>query len=237
MTREDYIKALKSALLSLPASDIADICGDFEEHFSIGLSQGKTEHEISAELGDPSVVAATYFDEDLANIGHTMSESAFHAAATAATSGTAANTNGTTAAASAATAAGISGAALSAGQPAGTASVAAASVAPKEKDLTGARLFVIFLNILVTWWVAITIVSTLVSFWGVTISLVIGGIGAFIAMVGQAGDWITLLALCGVGAILLGIATGILNFFLCKWTVIGTRSYIKWNKKVYNEGF
>ena len=72
MTKEDYISNLRRALHTLPEADIADISQDFEEHFAIGLSQGKTEHEISAELGDPALVAATYFDEGLEDIGHTM---------------------------------------------------------------------------------------------------------------------------------------------------------------------
>jgi len=219
MTREEYLATLKSALHSLPESDIADIARDFEEHFSIGLSQGKTEHEISAELGDPATVAGTYFDEGLEDIGHTMKESAAHyasAASSAAANRSAAETSGTTGT---------------------TGSTAAVKPVSPQKDLTGARLFVILLNVLITWWVAITVISTLFSFWCVSISLLVGGIGSFTALAAAPGDWISVFVLFGLAGILLAVATGILNFFLSKWTVIGSKAYISWNKKLYNEGF
>lgn len=63
MNREEYLARLRKALSSLPASEVTDICGDFEEHFAIGLSQDKTEHEISAELGDPERVAGSYLGD------------------------------------------------------------------------------------------------------------------------------------------------------------------------------
>lgn len=219
MTREEYLATLKSALHSLPETDIADIARDFEEHFSVGLSQGKTEHEISAELGDPVTVASTYFDEGLEDIGHTMKESAAHYAAAASS----ASANKPAAVTSV-----ISGTAGSEG--------AAKAISP-EKDLTGARLFVILLNVLITWWVAITVLSTLFSFWCISVSLLIGGIGSFTALAAAPGDWISVFILFGMAGILLAVATGILNFFLSKWTVIGSKAYINWNKKLYNEGF
>ncbi|MEI8199919.1 MAG: DUF1700 domain-containing protein [Eubacteriales bacterium] len=219
MTREEYLATLKSALHSLPETDIADIARDFEEHFSVGLSQGKTEHEISAELGDPATVAGTYFDEGLEDIGHTMKESAAHYAAAAATAS--ANRPG----------AAISGTSGTSG------STADAKAISPQKDLTGARLFVILLNVLITWWVAITVLSTLFSFWCVSVSLLIGGIGSFTALAAAPGDWISVFVLFGLAGILLSVATGILNYFLSKWTVIGSKAYINWNKKLYNEGF
>jgi len=219
MTREEYLATLKSALHSLPETDIADIARDFEEHFSVGLSQGKTEHEISAELGDPATVAGTYFDEGLEDIGHTMKESAAHYASAASS----ASANRPVAA--------ISGTSNTSG------SAATAKAISQEKDLTGARLFVILLNVLITWWVAITVISTLFSFWCVSVSLLIGGIGSFTALAAAPGDWISVFVLFGMAGILLAAATGILNFFLSKWTVIGSKAYINWNKKLYKEGF
>jgi len=228
MTREEYLATLKRALHSLPETDISDIARDFEEHFSVGLSQGKTEHEISAELGDPATVANTYFDEGLEDIGHTMKESAAHyasaasAASTAAANRPAAATLGTS---------GTSGATGTSGN------AGAAKTITPEKDLTGSRLFVILLNVLITWWVAITVISTLFSFWCVSVSLLVGGIGSFTALAAAPGDWISVFVLFGMAGILLAVATGILNFFLSKWTVIGSKAYINWNKKLYKEGF
>ena len=219
MTREEYLATLKSALHSLPETDIADIARDFEEHFSVGLSQGKTEHEISAELGDPATVAGTYFDEGLDDIVHTMKESAAHYAAAA--SSASANRP-------AAVTPGTSG---TSGNP-----ESVKAISP-QKDLAGARLFVILLNVLITWWVAITVISTLFSFWCVSVSLLVGGIGSFTALAAAPGDWISIFVLFGMAGVLLAAATGILNFFLSKWTVIGSKAYINWNKKIYNECF
>ncbi len=211
MTRDEYISTLKRALASMKQADITDIARDFEEHFDVGLSQGKTEHEISAELGDPTIVAQTYFEPELEDIGHTMEEQKAHVAGTGSESGATA--------------------APTVISPAGT------TAASTEKDLTGARLFVILFNVLVMWWVVITVFSTLLSFWCISISLLVAGIAAFAALPAVVGGWISVLILTGISGILLAAATGILNFFLSKWAVIGCRAYVNWNKKIYKEGF
>lgn len=60
MNRREYINKLSMYLQGLPSSELQDILSDYEEHFDIGLSKGKTEEEISAELGDPKEVADSY---------------------------------------------------------------------------------------------------------------------------------------------------------------------------------
>ena len=60
MTRDEYLRTLRLALSHLSSEEREDICRDFEEHFAIGISQGKTEHEISAELGSPAAIADSY---------------------------------------------------------------------------------------------------------------------------------------------------------------------------------
>lgn len=229
MTREEYISALKSALHALPEPDITDIAQDFEEHFAIGLSQGKTEHEIAAELGDPTIVAGTYFEESLEDIGHTMKESAAHSAAAAAAASSAHRATMTTP--------GTPGFSSTAGSSGAAGSSGTTQAAAPVKDLSGARLFVILLNVLVTWWAALTIYCTLLSFWCVSLSLMAGGIAAFAGLAAAPGDWTAVLVLSGIAGIMMAVATGILNYFLSKWTVIGSKAYISWNKKLYNEGF
>ena len=223
MTRQEYISALKNALRALPEPDITDIAQDFEEHFEIGLSQGKTEHEIAAELGDPTVVAGTYFEESLEDIGHTMKESEAHTAAAAA-------------AASSANKASIASSGAS-GAYGTTGSAGTAQAGTPAKDVSGARLFVILLNIFVTWWAALTIYCTLLSFWCVSLSLMAGGVAAFAGLAAASGQWTAILILSGIAGVTMAVATGILNYFLTKWTIIGSKVYINWNKKLYNEGF
>ena len=201
MNREENLARLRRALSSLPASEVTDICGDFEEHFAIGLSQDKTEHEISAELGDPESVANSY----LGDAGESVStEDAVRAAASCT-----GNSDG----------------------------ASSANAAAQEKDLTGPRLFVILFNVLVMIWVAFTWVTTLFCLWCVTLAFLAAGIGLLLGLVAASGIGISLLILFGIGSLLLAVGSGILNFFLTKWSVIGTKAYVKWNIKVYNKGF
>ncbi len=60
MNRREFIEALKRELGNLPQSEIEDILYDYEEHFEVGLSKGKTEEEIAQELGSPRTIAKSY---------------------------------------------------------------------------------------------------------------------------------------------------------------------------------
>lgn len=60
MNRVEYINRLKIALQGMPNEELKDILSDYEEHFDIGISKGKTEEEISRELGNPREVASSY---------------------------------------------------------------------------------------------------------------------------------------------------------------------------------
>ena len=60
MNRVEYLSKLKSLLHNLPQGELDDILSDYHEHFEIGLSKGKTEAEISKELGDPLEIARNY---------------------------------------------------------------------------------------------------------------------------------------------------------------------------------
>ena len=56
----EYLQALSRALGRLDQSEREDILADYREHFEIGLSQGKTERQIAAELGEPECIARLY---------------------------------------------------------------------------------------------------------------------------------------------------------------------------------
>lgn len=57
MNKNEFLTKLDSYLRKLPSEERQDILQDFEEHFTIGLEEGKTEEEISESLGSPSSIA------------------------------------------------------------------------------------------------------------------------------------------------------------------------------------
>lgn len=63
MTQNQFLKIMSGILKELPESEQRDILYDYEEHFAIGLKEGKTEEEISRELGDPKAIARIYHAE------------------------------------------------------------------------------------------------------------------------------------------------------------------------------
>ena len=62
MTRKEFLTALTQYLVTLSAEEKADIISDYEEHFRVGLENGKTEAEIAAALGSPYDVASQFLD-------------------------------------------------------------------------------------------------------------------------------------------------------------------------------
>ena len=57
MTKDQFLTKLEASLKRLPSDERQDIVQDFEEHFTIGLAEGKTEEEISVSLGSPQQIA------------------------------------------------------------------------------------------------------------------------------------------------------------------------------------
>lgn len=62
MNKNEFIDAMEKTLIRLPKADRDDILSDYEAHFAIGVENGKTEEEVSASLGDPYELAATYLE-------------------------------------------------------------------------------------------------------------------------------------------------------------------------------
>lgn len=60
MNRVDFLNSLNSQLSRLSQAERTDILYDYEEHFAIGLEQGKTEEEIARSLGDPRLIARQF---------------------------------------------------------------------------------------------------------------------------------------------------------------------------------
>lgn len=60
MKKDEFILALKQALITQNTSDIEEIISDFEDHFAAALQEGKTEEEITETLGHPALIAEQY---------------------------------------------------------------------------------------------------------------------------------------------------------------------------------
>ncbi|WP_018661692.1 DUF1700 domain-containing protein [Heyndrickxia acidiproducens] len=57
MNKKQFLSKLDSSLKRLPSNERQDILQDFEEHFTIGMQEGKTEEQISSLLGSPHQIA------------------------------------------------------------------------------------------------------------------------------------------------------------------------------------
>ncbi|WP_025027995.1 HAAS signaling domain-containing protein [Caldalkalibacillus mannanilyticus] len=59
MTKKDFLHQLRRHLDGLPHQEVEEILNDMEDHFHLGLEEGKTEQEITKILGDPIKIAKT----------------------------------------------------------------------------------------------------------------------------------------------------------------------------------
>jgi len=57
MTRNDFIRRLRSGLKGMPAEDIAEIVADYEAHFDAAAAEGRPEAEVAEALGNPGRLA------------------------------------------------------------------------------------------------------------------------------------------------------------------------------------
>lgn len=57
MNKADFLSKLESSLHQISEAERRDILQDFEEHFQIGLAEGKSEEDIVAGLGSPDHIA------------------------------------------------------------------------------------------------------------------------------------------------------------------------------------
>ncbi|GAA0440831.1 hypothetical protein GCM10008983_17400 [Lentibacillus halophilus] len=57
MTKNEFFQELERYLDDIPYTEYQDIVRDFEEHFHMAYSEGKSDHQVTKELGDPKMVA------------------------------------------------------------------------------------------------------------------------------------------------------------------------------------
>lgn len=60
MNKKEFLKELSILLNDLPSEERDEILFDYEEHFSIGHEEGKTDKEIIESLGNPRTIAKQY---------------------------------------------------------------------------------------------------------------------------------------------------------------------------------
>lgn len=65
MTKHEFLKSLKVELEKNSVRNTEEILADYEEHFTHGLSKGKSEEKIALGLGFPATIAKAYRAEDI----------------------------------------------------------------------------------------------------------------------------------------------------------------------------
>jgi uncharacterized membrane protein len=57
LNKIEFINKMKKELQGLPEQDKKELLYDYEEHFNIGIANGRDEDEIAQSLGNPKVIA------------------------------------------------------------------------------------------------------------------------------------------------------------------------------------
>lgn len=65
MNKREFLDLLRYYLRSYPANIINDMVADYEEHFRIGIENGKSEEDIAKELGSPKDIAEEFYQHEL----------------------------------------------------------------------------------------------------------------------------------------------------------------------------
>ena len=60
MNKEQFLTQLKRALGGMPEAEKREVLYDYEEHFRMGLAEGKSEEQISQSLGNPRTIGGSY---------------------------------------------------------------------------------------------------------------------------------------------------------------------------------
>ena len=60
MKKDEFLSELKKNLRNMPDADKQDVLNDYEEHFRVGMADGRSEEEIAQSLGNPRVIGNTF---------------------------------------------------------------------------------------------------------------------------------------------------------------------------------
>ncbi len=67
MNRQQYLAQMRKALGRMAEAEKSEILADYQEHFRAGLEEGRSEENIAAALGNPTILGRTYRVDSLAD--------------------------------------------------------------------------------------------------------------------------------------------------------------------------
>lgn len=191
MNKKEYMDQLENGLSSMSYKDVKEILGEIEEHFSVGIANGKTEDEICNDLGSADELAKAYIE------GTSLPQALIKKPVY--------ETPKTTV------------------------------VENKNYDLAGV-LFVIFFNLIVMLPVWISVLGFVLALVGIELAL-IGGLIGLILAIPSMGTFIATGIVLALLLLFIVVFAFVLCYFAVKYFFVGTAAYIKWNKKVWKQGF
>lgn len=60
MNKETFIRQIRKEFAGVDPEELDDLLHDYQEHFELGLADGRSEEEIASSLGSPRVLARQY---------------------------------------------------------------------------------------------------------------------------------------------------------------------------------
>ena len=60
MKKDEFLSELKKNLRGMPDTDKQDALNDYEEHFRVGMADGRSEEEIAQSLGNPRAIGNAF---------------------------------------------------------------------------------------------------------------------------------------------------------------------------------
>ena len=73
MTKNEFMTILSGELKKKNIPDALDIIDEYEKHFTFKMSDGYSEEEIAARLGDPAALASQFGESGAPREGKTRS--------------------------------------------------------------------------------------------------------------------------------------------------------------------
>lgn len=213
MNKNEFLHVLQKELNPLGPAAISEILADFEEHFANGLARGKSEDEITAELGNPAEIAQQYRESAADGPSSRPVVQFYQYQDPVNPSPQEASTRETA--------------------PAPAVEPAAR---PGGKINETALISVLVFNLFIGIPVWISLFAILISFWAAVGGIGVAAIALFVVAILKVGVTSLILALFGVALTALLVLAVILMVYLTKWLAKGLGYYVRWNKRLVTGG-